>query len=118
MNSSDQYKLYNNEQFTTAQDSKFGVEIGPFTISCVGQADDSVLLSSDIHQLSHLLRLTMAYCSKYMVEMTPEKTKLQVFTPPSFHQYTTYIKAINYLASLWPSQKPLNMLASFALLFL
>ena len=61
-NSSDQYKLYNNEQGTVAQDSKFGVNIGPISVSCVLQADDSVLLSSDIHQLDHLLHLTLNYC--------------------------------------------------------
>ena len=96
--SSDQYKLYNNEQFTTAQESKFGVDIGPLSISCVGEADDSVLFSTDIHQLGHLLQLTMAYCKKYKVEMTPEKTKLQVFSPPSLKSYTNYMKAINYLS--------------------
>ena len=96
-NSSDQYKLYNNEQFSTAQQSNFGIDIGPVSISFVGQADDSVLLSSDIHQLGHLLQLTMAYCRKYKVEMSPEKTKLQVFSPPSLNSYTTYMKAINYL---------------------
>ena len=96
-NSSDQYKLYNNEQFTTAQESRFGVDIGPLSISCVGQADDSVLISTDIHQLGHLLQLTMLYCQKYKVEMTPEKTKLQVFCPPSLEIYTDYMKTINYL---------------------
>ena len=63
-NSSDQYKLYNNEQFTTAEQSRFGIDIGPFTVSSIGQADDSVLISTDIHQLSHLLRLTLLYCQK------------------------------------------------------
>ena len=32
-NSSDKYKLYNNEQFRSAQDSLLGVNIGPFWIS-------------------------------------------------------------------------------------
>ena len=75
-NSSEEYKIYNNEQLDTAQDSKFGVRIGTMTVSCVGQADDSVLLSHDIHQLGHLLHLTTQYSHKYKVEMTPEKTKL------------------------------------------
>ena len=99
-NSSEEYKIYNNEQLDTAQDSKFGVRIGPMTVSCVGQADDSVLLSHDIHQLGHLLHLTTQYCDKYKVEMTPEKTKLQVFAPPSLHTEVNYSKTINYLSSL------------------
>ena len=97
-NSSEEYKIYNNEQLDTAQDSKFGVRIGTMTVSCVGQADDSVLLSHDIHQLGHLLHLTTQYCHKYKVEMTPEKTKLQVFAPPSLQLETSYSKAVNYLS--------------------
>ena len=97
-NSSDQYKLYNNEQFTTAEQSGFGIDIGPFNVSSIGQADDSVLISTDIYQLSNLLKLTILYCQKYHVEMTPEKTKLQVFTPPSLSNYTEYMKTINYLS--------------------
>ena len=97
-NSLEEYKLYNNEQRDTAQDSMFGIKMGSMTVSCVGQADDSVLLSHDIHQLGHLLHLTTQYCSKYKVEMTPEKTKLQVFAPPSLHTEVSYSKAINYLS--------------------
>ena len=94
-NSRNQPKLYNNEQFTTSEQSRFGIEIGPFTVSSIGQAGDSVLISTDIHQLSHLLQLTLLYCHD---EMTPEKTKLQVFTPRSLSNYTEYVKTINYLS--------------------
>ena len=75
-----------------------GVKIDSMTVSFVGQADDSVLLSHDIHQLSHLLHLTTQYCSKYKVEMTPEKTKLQVFAPTSLYTEVSYFKSINYLS--------------------
>ena len=64
----------------------------------MGQADDSVLVSNDIHQLGHLLQLTMQYCDKYKVVMTPEKTKLQVFSPPSLQSYVDYYKSTNYLS--------------------
>ena len=96
-NSSDQYKIYNNEQFNTAQSSRFGVSLGNITISSIGQADDSVILSSCFHQLGHLLHLTLLYCKKYKVEMTPEKTQLQVFSPPNFHQELQYYNSTNYL---------------------
>ena len=99
-NSSDQYKIYNNEQFNTAQNSKFGVSLGnqeDLTISSIGQADDSVILSSCFYQLGHLLHLTLLYCNKYKIEMTPEKTQLQVFSPPNFYQELQYFKSINYL---------------------
>ena len=86
----------NNEQFNTAQNSKFGVSLGNLTISSIGQADDSVILSSSPHQLGHLLQLTLLYCHKYKVESTPEKTQLQVFSPPSFYQDIEYFTT-NYL---------------------
>ena len=97
-NSSEQYKLYNNEQFTVAQDSNLGVSIGPVTISSIGQADDSALTSCDFHQLAFLLQLTVNYCKKYKVEMTPEKTKLLIFSPTSSNTYATYYKNCNYLS--------------------
>ena len=40
VNSSDFYKLYNNEQLKTAQDSNLGADIGSGVISAIGQADD------------------------------------------------------------------------------
>ena len=96
-NSSEQYKLYNNEQFNVAQQSCFGVDIGPISVSSVGQADDSALLSSCFSNLNHLLKLTLNYCEKYQVIMTPEKTKLLVFSPDSNDTYVDYFKQCNYL---------------------
>ena len=76
MNSSDFYKLYNNEQLTVAQSSGLGVDIGSGVISAVGQADDVVLMSNDIYNLKLLTKLTEEYCSKYRVLLEPKKTKL------------------------------------------
>ena len=44
INSSDYYKLYNNEQLVTAQSSELGVDMGSAVISAVGQADDVILM--------------------------------------------------------------------------
>ena len=63
-----------------------------------GCADDSFLLTSNFHLLSHFLHLTMLYCHKYKVIMTPEKTKLQVFAPPALDSYVEYYKSTNYLS--------------------
>ena len=49
VNSSEFYKVYNNEQLQVAQNSRFGVPIGPVTISSIGQADDVALISNNIH---------------------------------------------------------------------
>ena len=58
---------------------------------------DSVLIFSDFHNLANLLKLTLNYCQKYHVVMTPEKTKLFVFSPDKQDAYTEYYKACNYL---------------------
>ena len=79
-NSSDFYKIYNNEQLNLAQDSELGVPLGPVTISGIGQADDVALLSNDLHSLQGLLDLSLYYCEKYHVSLSPGKTKLQVYS--------------------------------------
>ena len=76
INSSDYYKVYNNEQLVTAQSSELGVDVGSAVISAVGQADDVLLLSNDIYSLKLLVKLTEDYCKKYRVKLEPKKTKL------------------------------------------
>ena len=76
INSSDFYKMYNNEQLVTAQSSELGVDVGSAVISAVGQADDVMLLSNDIYCLRLLVQLTVDYCNKYRVQLEPNKTKL------------------------------------------
>ena len=80
VNSSDFYKLYNNEQLNVAQSSELGVDIGSTVISAVGQADDVILVSNDIYALKLLLKLTENYCAKFRVKLEPGKTKLLVFS--------------------------------------
>jgi len=69
VNSSDFYKLYNNEQLDVAQSSELGVDIGSSVISAVGQADDVILVSNDLHALKLLLKLTENYCAKFRVKL-------------------------------------------------
>ena len=83
INSSDFYKLYNNEQLVSAQATDLGVDIDSNIISAVGQADDVVLLSNDLDSLDLLVKGTERYCMKYRVSLVPSKTKLLAFcTPP------------------------------------
>ena len=82
------YKIYNSEQLTVPQETELGTFIGDVHIASIGQADDTVLVSNDLYKLKFLLHLTLQYCSKYNVELSSSKTKLQVFTPnktPSSH---------------------------------
>ena len=80
VNSSDFYKIFGKEQLQLAQRSGLGVRMKNLTVSAIGQADDIVLISNCIFALSYLLTLTSHFCSKYCVELSAEKTKLQVFT--------------------------------------
>ena len=76
INSGDYYKLYNNEQLTTTQNSKLGVNIKSSVISSVGQADDVLLTANTIASLCLLARLTESYCSSFRVKLVGSKTKL------------------------------------------
>ena len=68
-NSSEEYKIYNNELLSQAQDSRLGVDMGgSLVVSAIGQADDTVLLSNNIIKLKLILQLTMDYCSKFNVK--------------------------------------------------
>ena len=76
-NSSDLYKIYNNELLNLLQDSSQGVVMGnDLVISGVGQADDIALLSSNIYSLFNLLHLVLKYCKQYNIKLCADKTKL------------------------------------------
>ena len=79
VNSSDLYKIYGREQLKLAEDSRLGVKLGNLVISGIGQADDTVLVSNDLHNLSYLLELNSVFNRKALVAISQEKTKLQVF---------------------------------------
>ena len=79
VNSSDYYKLYNNEQLKSAQSSKLGVDIGSNVISAIGQADDVILVAPSLYHLQLLVSLTEQYCTKFRVKLEPSKTKLLTY---------------------------------------
>ena len=95
-NGSEHYKIYNNEQLRTAQDSGLGAAISGIPVAAVGQADDTALLSNSIHQLQHLLNLSIYYCDKHQVTLSAGKTKLLVFTQKET-DYTKYVKVLSPL---------------------
>ena len=80
-NSSDYYKIFAREQLELAQRSKLGIPLGDLTVSAIGQADDTVLVSNNIHHLFYLLHLTLTFCTKHQIKISAEKTSLQVFNP-------------------------------------
>ena len=97
-NSSDFYKLYNNEQLKTAQASGLGVNLGSCIISAIGQADDVVLCSNSIESLRLLVTLTEQYCYKYRVKLVPSKTKLLGYSSPSTKHLLDHAKVVNPLS--------------------
>ena len=89
-NSSDAYKIYNNELLESVQNSAQGVDIGRnidtgnnIIISGIGQADDVALVANNIHNIFNILHLTLNYCRKYQVELCAEKTRLLHFPASS-----------------------------------
>ena len=74
INSGDLYKLQNNSQLTTAQQSQLGINCGPVTVSSIGQADDTLLNADCIFKLNGLVHLTEEYCLSSHVTLVPEKT--------------------------------------------
>ena len=95
-NSSEFYKIYNNEQLSSAQVSGFGASVGNDKIAAIGQADDTALVSHDILSLQHLLNLSLSYCSKYQVQLSATKTKLLCYSPNE-SDYIKYVKLISPL---------------------
>ena len=89
--SSDCYKIYNNEMLETAQKSNLGVELGgSLVLSAVGQADDTSLLSNELQNLKHILYLTLEFCQKFNVELSPSKTKLLAIMPPKHDNFIPF----------------------------
>ena len=82
------YRLVNNEQLVTAQQSELGVELGSVAtpegllrqvLGAVGLADDVGLLAGSLLKIQALLHLTKLYCDKYQVMLVGSKTKLIVY---------------------------------------
>ena len=95
INSGEFYKLYNNEQLNTADESQLGVNIGSSVVSAIGAADDVILASNDITKLFYLAKLTENYCSNFRVKLVPSKTKLLPVYTKKQKQSVDYAKLIN-----------------------
>ena len=69
--------------------------MGRITVSSIGRADDTVLISNDLNNLFYLLVLNNYFTDKYQQEISQEKTKLQVFNAPEFHDFPSILLKIN-----------------------
>ena len=90
-NSDKYYRLVNNCQLSEAQLSGLGVDLSNnsrlsgvdlgdnINVACIGQADDVALISSSIHSLRNLVKLTTDYCDRFKATLLPEKMKLLAF---------------------------------------
>ena len=90
INSSDFYKLYNNEQLISTQRSRLGIDLKSCVISAIGQADDVVHVANSIDDLNLLVKITEDYCKKYRVTLVPSKTKLLAYANTE-HEYEVYL---------------------------
>ena len=98
INSSDFYKLNNNSQLKTAQESKLGVDIDSCVISGIGQADDVMLVANDIYDLQLLVRLTENYWRNYRVKLEPAKTKLIAYSTKPQEVLVKYAEQTNNIS--------------------
>ena len=74
-------------------------------ISGVGQADDVLLLSNNIFNLSNILHLTLKYCEDYCVELCADKTKLLHFPSPANNEDVPYNPIQIYQQPICVSEK-------------
>ena len=96
VNSGDFYKIFGKNQLQLSQDSHLGVRLARnLVISALAQADDTLHSSNNIHRLQNLVQLTVHFCTKYNVELSTEKTKLQVFFPKEFVKEVEYLKTFS-----------------------
>ena len=96
VNSGDFYKIYAKPQLQLAHDSQLGVCLThKITISAIGQADNTLLVSNSLHNLQNLLQLSLYYCSKANVELCPGKTKLQVISTKKMKATVDYLKVFS-----------------------
>ena len=60
------------------------------TITAVGQADETVVLSNDLQRLKLILGLVLDYYTKFNVTLSTFKTKLAQILPPGHHKFIPY----------------------------
>ena len=78
-NSSEFYKIHNNEQVTTAQLSGLGGQVETENVASVAKDNNDALLTKDFLKIQHLFQLSINYCEKYQVELSIVKNKLLAF---------------------------------------
>ena len=62
------------------------------TVSAIGQADDTAILSNSPHSLQNLLQLSINFCEKNRVQLCVEKTCLQVLCTQSMRDWVRHDK--------------------------
>ena len=63
----------NTEHLENAQDLGFGAFVHGEHVSAIGLADDVICISQDIFLLNHILNISLDYCQKYHVTISPER---------------------------------------------
>ena len=74
-NSGDYYKVFARSQLDSCQRSGLGVRLFTDTVSAIGEADDTVVLSNSIHSLHLLSQLNSQFCKRFESELCTDKTK-------------------------------------------
>ena len=77
-------------------------------VASIGQADDTALVSNDLHQLQMLLDLSLLYCKKHQVQLSASKTKLLVYDK----QESMYVKYAKLISPLHIDKTPIPFASS------
>ena len=102
VNGSEENKLYNNEQFTTAQDSEFCVSIGPTTVASIGQTDDAALISTtffiSLEYVEYVDSTNLSAFLQSIISQYPSPTVLNMLVlsgPLTQDMYLTFSRGSN-----------------------
>ena len=69
--------------------------IGELIISGIGQADNTAILSDNIHKLLNLLMLSESFYNRFHLKLCAEKTKVLVFATKKMKLAVDYAKETN-----------------------
>ena len=61
-------------------------------VSAIAQADDTVLISDNLHSLQNILNLSLRFRAKKQMQLCVEKTKLLAISTPNMAHLVEYLR--------------------------
>ena len=90
------FLVYINDLLIDLQNSVLGAKLGDISISCLGFADDIVLVSESPENLQMLIDMCQRWAQDNKMEFNTSKCKVMVFNRPSSNlHFTMYDKELS-----------------------